>query len=52
MSTKKFSPIGPAVWPAIGKIYIYEFPVLLYREDMNKEQEQYVQVLSEQKRIK
>ena len=22
VSTKKFSPIGPAVWPAIGNIYM------------------------------
>ena len=28
---KKFSPIGPALWPAIRNIYIYECLVLLYR---------------------
>ena len=28
---KNFSLIGPAVWPAIGNIYIYECLVLLYR---------------------
>ena len=28
---KIFSPIGLAVWPAIGNIYIYECLVLLYR---------------------
>ena len=28
---KNFSPIGPAAWPAIGNIYIYECLVLLYR---------------------
>ena len=29
MSTKKYSPIGPAIWPAIDNIYIYEANVLL-----------------------
>ena len=31
MSTKKFSPFGPAVWPAIGDIYTN---VLFYNKDM------------------
>ena len=33
VSTKNFSPIGPAVWPAIRNIYIYIYNclVLLYR---------------------
>jgi len=32
VSTKKFSPIGPAVWWATGNIYIYLYKnVLFYR---------------------
>ena len=31
MSTKKFIPIGPAVWPATQHIYIYECLLLQYR---------------------
>ena len=31
VSTKKISPFGPAVWPAIGIIYIYECLVLFHR---------------------
>ena len=31
VSTTNFIPIGPAVWPPIGNIYIYECLVLLYR---------------------
>ena len=30
MFTKHFSPIGPAVWPAIGNIYTYECLVFYY----------------------
>ena len=30
MSSKNFSPIGPAVWPAISNIYLDECLVLLY----------------------
>ena len=35
VSTKKFSPIGPAVWPAVGNKYIYECLVLFYRYIFN-----------------
>ena len=28
---KNFSPFGPAVWPAIRNIFVYECLVLLYR---------------------
>ena len=31
MVKKNLSPIGPAVWPTIRNIYIYECLVLLYR---------------------
>ena len=31
VSNKKFSPIVPAFWPAIGNMYIKECLVLLYR---------------------
>ena len=29
---KNVSPIGPAVWPAIGNIFIYDCLVLLYED--------------------
>ena len=32
---KNFSPIGPAVWPAIDNIFIYECLVLLCRLTQN-----------------
>ena len=32
VSTKKFSPFGLAVWPAIGDIYIYECLVLFIED--------------------